>query len=291
MNNIVVIPVYKNELTDVEKASFCQCCKVLAQHPICLLTFAALDCSMYYQIAQAYDIDLLRENFDGRYFRNVTGYNSLMLTKELYQRFATYEYMLIYQLDAWVFRDELDEWCMKGYNIIGAPIAIMKDKNVALVPDVYNGGFSLRKPSYCISILNYKGPLLKPGKIWQMNPSGGWWQRIKNVLLFVPKCLGFRNNVRYLQRNRYINEDLFFNLIFNKDWGGKNIFDEKKQWLHAEFPPMNEAVAFAFEMQPRALYNLNHTTLPFGCHAWEKYDKEFWKSYIMIEKDESSQII
>lgn len=44
-----------------------------------------------------------------------------MLTKEFYLRFRQWEYLLIYQLDAYVFQDELMDWCNKGYDYIGAP--------------------------------------------------------------------------------------------------------------------------------------------------------------------------
>ena len=43
-------------------------------------------------------------------------------------------------------------------------------------------------------------------------------------------------------------------------------------------PTPEEACDFAFEREPRFLYELNGRKLPFGCHGWEKYDPEFWRS-------------
>jgi hypothetical protein len=43
------------------------------------------------------------------------------LSEEFYQAFTDFEFMLIYQLDAFVFRDELADWCRSGYEYIGAP--------------------------------------------------------------------------------------------------------------------------------------------------------------------------
>ena len=40
----------------------------------------------------------------------------------LYSRFEKYEYMLIYQLDAFVFSDRLMEFVEAGYDYIGAPL-------------------------------------------------------------------------------------------------------------------------------------------------------------------------
>ena len=55
--------------------------------------------------------------FAGRY-----GYNHLMLSAEFYRRFLNWEYILIYQTDAFVFRDELAQWCAPGDMVpVGAP--------------------------------------------------------------------------------------------------------------------------------------------------------------------------
>jgi hypothetical protein len=40
---------------------------------------------------------------------------------------------------------------------------------------------------------------------------------------------------------------------------------------------------FAFEVDPRRCYELNNQTLPFGCHAWHKYDRSFWEPYLLTE--------
>ena len=45
-------------------------------------------------------------------------------------------------------------------------------------------------------------------------------------------------------------------------------------------PNYLKALAFAFEMNPEQSFELNKRQLPFGCHAWEKYNPEFWKMYI-----------
>jgi len=42
-------------------------------------------------------------------------------------------------------------------------------------------------------------------------------------------------------------------------------------------PLASEAVAFAFEAHPEYLFELNQQQLPFGCHAWQRYNPEFWE--------------
>ncbi|HMC84001.1 MAG TPA: DUF5672 family protein, partial [Chitinophagaceae bacterium] len=63
-------------------------------------------------------------------------------------------------------------------------------------------------------------------------------------------------------------EDQFWGLSLSK----------KFEWF--KVPDYKTAAAFAFEMQPHRLYILNNNQLPFGCHAWWKYDLDFWKPHI-----------
>jgi hypothetical protein len=44
--------------------------------------------------------------------------------------------------------------------------------------------------------------------------------------------------------------------------------------------PIETAIKFSFEAQPSLLYQMNSNVLPFGCHAWEKYEPEFWEPFV-----------
>ena len=45
----------------------------------------------------------------------------MLYRTEFWEKFADYEYVLMYHLDALVFSDQLQEWCGKGLDYIGAP--------------------------------------------------------------------------------------------------------------------------------------------------------------------------
>ena len=47
--------------------------------------------------------------------------------------------------------------------------------------------------------------------------------------------------------------------------------------------PNEESLKFSFEVKPSFLFEKNNNNLPFGCHAWEKYEPEFWKKFINTE--------
>ena len=118
---VVVIPVYKATLSAAEQATVAQGRDVLAAYTRILVCPKSLDTSAYLAI----DADLQMEYFDDTFFANIKGYNQLMMSPSFYARFRKYQYLLIYQTDAWVFRDELLDWCQKGYDYIGAPWVTM----------------------------------------------------------------------------------------------------------------------------------------------------------------------
>ena len=46
-------------------------------------------------------------------------------------------------------------------------------------------------------------------------------------------------------------------------------------------PRPREALQFAFETEPRYCYHENNQRLPFGCHGWPTYEREFWEPFLM----------
>jgi len=44
---------------------------------------------------------------------------------------------------------------------------------------------------------------------------------------------------------------------------------------------VEEGLRFAFEGAPRMCFELNQQKLPFGCHAWAKFDRSFWEPYLI----------
>lgn len=262
--NIIVIPVYKDELDINEYKSLCQCLKILNKHRICLIGPEQLDYSVYNDIFSRYGIVLEIEVFESVFFKSITGYNKLMLSKLFYDRFASYEYMLIYQLDAYVFKDELDYWCEKGYDYIGAPwIKLdgkLDDKKSG------NGGFSLRKIESFISLFEYEGILLSfKGLCYFYNYRG----ILHRSIYILAGLLGIRNHLKDFTSTNIINEDLFYSLL------------KYKRGNKFRIPECDESMYFSFEKSPAMLFEKTGHTLPFGCHAWYKYEYEqFWIRYI-----------
>lgn len=229
---IVLIPVYKEKPSDDEALSIKQTYKVLGNtHDVMFMSPEGLDCSAYDKlIGQAVSVAY----FDKKYFTGIAGYNEIMLSQSFYSRFSEYEYMLICQPDAWVFSDQLDYWCNKNFDYIGAPWFekhFTHEQGCKLWCSG-NGGFSLRKISKMIEVTSDKAK-----------------ESVRNYA------------------NLY--EDGYF--CYGLDatpWKLKR-------------PSAKQAARFAFETSPSYLYKLNGNKLPFGCHAWRKYQyNDFWYKYI-----------
>lgn len=264
MKNIVIVPVYKPELKEAELASLSQCLSILGSHEIRLTGPEGLDLSVYRTVFERFGKELVYEAFEPDYFSSVVGYNKLMLSKCFYKRFACWEYMLIYQLDAWVFRDELDAWCAKGYDYIGAPW-LKLDRKVD-EQNCGNGGFSLRRIASFIALFDHKGAIWGYKGLACRHRYRGPRHKVQLIL---KGLLGYKNRLEDFIEKGDENEDLFFAALKHK----------KKRPFR--IPLTREAMFFSFEEAPAMLYERTGHTLPFGCHAWEKWEYEtFWKRFI-----------
>lgn len=235
----VVIPVYKPRLTAHEEVSYGRCLQVLGGRKIVLVAPKGLDLGNYL----LEDRDWGVRRFPRRFFSGIAQYNKLMLSPGFYRQFLDYSYILVHQLDAFVFSDQLRAWCAREYDYIGAPwpggmriapISFWGSEHIRrLLPFwnrrrlcyVGNGGFSLRRVRSCIRLLD-KHRLI--AKLWA------------------------------------VNEDGFF-----------SAYGQAESWFR--IPSAGTAAAFSFEKEPRTLYERNRSRLPFGCHAWAKWDIAFWR--------------
>lgn len=229
----IVIPVYQEALNERELKSIRRCQTILGKYPVIFVAPEGLQATYFQEIPQ-HQV----QYFDASYFKNTSTYNQLLVSKQFYKCFSAFEYLLIYQLDAYVFRDELSDWCKRGFDYVGAPQLTENHfknptfKNSLTKPLVLNGGFSLRKVDSCLKLLS----------IYHLF-YGSW----------------------------PANEDTLFSFYHKRVWPLRFFF---------RLPTWQTALQFGFENDPEKCLELNKGQLPFGCHAWEKYNPNFWDRYI-----------
>jgi len=262
MKKIVVIPVYKKNPSEEELKSLRQCIRILGRHGICLICAESLDRTIYNQIFEEEGATYRIEFFDEDFFASQRGYNRLMLRRPFYERFAQWDYMLIYQLDAYVFSDQLDEWCQKGYDYIGAPFLKLNKEVDSL--NSGNGGFSLRRIPAFINVFSLTGKVFYAKGLWRLYRYRGPLHRLPLTLLGI---FGYRNHPKDFLSGEKVNEDLFYAILE----------DSSLKWRVAT---TSKAMFFAFEGRPSFLFSRTRQ-LPFGCHAYLENEYEtFYKPYI-----------
>lgn len=251
----VLIPYYKNNLTAEERVSVKYLNKYLKKYDKFLVAPESLRKITNLKNAKV-------ERFPSQYFLSTKTYSQLLSQSFFYERFINYEYILIYQLDALVLKDELRAWCDKGYDYIGAPLFNSRIGELTSDnPTGGNGGLSLRKVSTAIKVI-------KSAEISASRTAKNIWIR---RFWFIQGLILGKNRRVWLNAppaDYPFNEDGFWS------------FEAKKYYKKFKVAPFKDAVRFAFERFPEKCFELNKKQLPFGCHAWSKYNPEFWKKYI-----------
>lgn len=212
-------------------------------------------------------------SFDNGFFKNISGYNDLLLSSYFYKRFTEYEYILIAQLDSLVLSDQLGVWCEKGWDYVGAPwMKNYGNRETSEFLAVGNGGFSLRNVSSALEVLNSR----VEGKFRDMPGKDKLWSR-KSAKRFLPM-----NYVRTIFKSHHMEDFLKLHYRGNEDvfWG--KYASKIKSDFH--IPEPMEALRFAFEMDPSRSLKLTDGKLPFGCHAWARYDRQFWETHLNIDE-------
>ena len=145
---IVCVPIYKNTLSAFERASLRQLNKILGKYRHVFVAPQSLEFDFGDE-----GVTFSVERFPDYFFHSVLSYSALMLNVDFYRRFSKYEYVLIYQTDAFVFSDCLQDFCGLGYDYIGAPLERANPLWSFIGNRVGNGGLSLRKVSSAIRML------------------------------------------------------------------------------------------------------------------------------------------
>lgn len=227
---VIVVPIYRANLTRGEYIALSQLQRELGRYPRVFVAPEGL-APDYGELGAGFTI----EYFAPEYFSSTASYSELLLTPDFYARFSGYEYMLIYQLDAFVFADRLLDFCSRGYDYIGAPVYRFEPHWHAIGTNVGNGGFSLRRIDAALRILAQREEILAATPF-------------SDVLVQA--------------------EDNF--------WG----YCGASPAIDFRVPGQEEALGFAVQDNVAHIYQRFDTVRPFGCHAWDKFDFDFWRPII-----------
>lgn len=254
----IVLPIYKNNLDEFELLSIKRSIKILKNYKFSIICPQELAISEIESLFKSVDYEVVR--FPSIYFKSIESYNRLMLSEQFYKQYLDSKFILICQTDVYVFRDELDFWCSKNYDYIGAPwigtsqrvhnkalvyfgnklkmLSGRKEKKYDHLFKVGNGGFSLRNVRKHHEIV------------------------VKNKELIDYYLISKE------PENFHI-EDVFFSL--------------KAPTLDPSFtiPDWKEALSFCMDRKPKLALKYNNRKLPFAVHGFNKPKvKQFWETII-----------
>lgn len=253
----VVIPIHKSQLSEYEMYSIRNNCSILARYPIVVIKPQSLDLEFLKGEFPAIRFESFRDDC----FKSIETYNRLMMSEDFYRRFIAYEYILICQTDAFVFSDELLDWCNRGYDSVGAPWVVKRSHELPPACLYY-------KARKVVNAL--RGRRDRGVTDYKVGNGGLSLRRVSSHLRVVTE---FRDTVNWYLANSgnpKFNEDVFFAL------------EPNRRGLEFSYPDWREALQFSIDKYPAYCWQLAGEKLPFGCHAWFRYGGlEFWKPIVL----------
>lgn len=193
----VVVPVYNSRLTPFEEKMLAQCTATLEDFPLLFISGDGLDLSY---LKDQYP-DCTHYTFDSKYFQNRTTLSRLLLKEGFYERFDWSEYILLFECNSYVYRNELRYWCHQGYDLIQAAPGDLD-----------------RRPSFWQPVLDIIRPTaLSDGSVAELQTSGISLRRVEML----------RKALRKYKREAYQfgkrpepahNDSLFWETEVNKVW-------------------------------------------------------------------------
>lgn len=212
--------------------------------------------------------------FDHKYFGSVAAHCALQMSEDFFEGFADYDYIFMYHLDCLVFSDKLEYWCDQGWDYIGAPWMPGKDAPWVDEPRVGNGGFALFHVQNCLKALRSNrynvDPIENIRRTWKQAPTLS--SKIKKLPRMMARFLTPFNGV-----NQYIRT------MLNEGRGSDFFWADDAVRFFPDFrvADVDSGMRFSFETEPRTCFELTNGQMPFGCHAWARYDRAFWEPHLL----------
>ena len=253
----VLMPFHKQEMNKYEAVSFKNNCEKLKNYPIYLLLPQKLSAKPFRDVVPHIQVVY----FDDCFFDTYHGSNQFWIQSIVYDYFKDYKYILKCELDAFVIKDELEYWIGCKYDYIGAPWIDKPayiNKVIKSITSSKHPVFELVKKILSRRTRNREYHIGNGG--FSLRKVSSFKMISKMMPMIVPKLHGAT-----------IQEDTF--------WA----FYVPSYVPTFQVPNLKTALQFSFETNPRKCFSINENRLPFGCHAWWKYDEEFWRSTLQVE--------
>lgn len=177
--------------------------------------------------------------------------------------------MLLHEPDAIVINDDLLHWCAQDFDYIGAPWfeGYGDAQEHSQISGVGNSGFSLFRIEAAkhATLSNARWYNKEHFAMDLKKAAAGNWNAMKRIVV----CGGTAGELRNAWKTYGKNCDIFWS---------KEIPKLRPQFRVGS---LQDALKFSWEMFPARCMVLNKGALPFGFHAWAKYDLPFLRPYLI----------
>ena len=261
---VIVTPVYLEEITENELLSIQSIKQHLNQYDRAIISPRKFESNPKF-ITQWEEYGYKVVFFDNQHFSSIEKHNKFLMSQLLYETFAEYDYMLMAQLDVLIFSNSIGYWMDKKLDYVGSSWIINEGKNKKLVGNGGNGGLSLRNIQTFLKVIDSK-KFYSKRDLFNILPA---YSKVRNILFvgLLIQLKPLQSFAHLLKRFFAGKEDMFWSYyapFFVEDY---------------HLASLEDTVAFAFERYPEFCFEENQQKLPFGTHAWEKYNIEFWEKH------------
>lgn len=249
----VLIPVYRETPDAMERALLSHCLQVFSRRPCLIVHPQGMHLARYEELTRGTACRYVA--LPSSHFTSPITYNEMLLEPSFYRTFMGYEYILMHQLDSWVFADRLDEFLSLNVDYIGCAPPREQAKQ--------DGGLSLRRTVACMEACKRAHTLDGISLLLRKRYMGlgDLWAIIRRHLaLPIDK------------RRPYRSEDSFFTFAAAICVDGFRVATTE------------QAMRFGFCENPAWLYRQTGA-LPMGCHApYGNGHADFWHLHIGIRE-------
>ncbi len=267
-NPVIVIPCHKPKPTAEEAVSLLQCQKMLGDFPIFMLHPSGMKTNEYESIFPRLQFLAVSPEW----MASISAYNKMMISPFIFNTLARYSHILIHEPDAIVLKNELLFWCEQNFDYIGAPWFHSNQKDDFTLKATGNFGLSLIK----VSTVNH---------LFSRNPRWYTYSMITRDFL-----RGLRGQVSHLKnawfaigpQGKLANAAALYKDHCDIFWS----YLVPKVDSHFFIAPPEKAIRFAWETHPDKCQRICEDELPFGVHAWSKYDPNLIQAILSKQNQE-----
>lgn len=256
INPAILIPMHKQEPSLEEMTSLVQCQKVLGNYPIYLLHPQGMSTKTYEAIFPT----LKTLTAPSKSMASITAYNSLMISPFIFNALASHSHILIHEPDAIVLKNDLHYWCEQNIDYIGAPWFSSDAIEDLQLKATGNFGLSLINTNAVNTFFSNNPRWFSSSMIFRELIRGirGKVGAFDRAL----KSIGPSGKVSGAHRLYHDHCDIFWSYLAPK--------------VAPDFKvaPPEQSIRFSWETSPKKCLSICKGELPFGIHAWPKYDLE-----------------